>query len=133
MEPVVLFEEESLILWYHPDENIVHHQLRKFPDSGTFREMLTRGAECLEQYKSKKWLSDDTGNVVVRDSDIEWGNSVWVPRVLRAGFKFWAIVMPVSAVGQLSMQRIAAAHRKLGVNAQTFSDLSSAFSWLKAM
>jgi hypothetical protein len=33
----------------------------------------------------------------------EWADTVWLPRVLRAGFKFWAIVLPKAAIGKLNM------------------------------
>lgn len=31
--------------------------------------------------------------------DEEWSDVTWLPRVLRGGFKYWAIVLPSAAIG----------------------------------
>ena len=129
---ITLLDDEYVGLWYHPDSHIVHHKIRKFPSSESFRAMLTKGAEWLERYHASKWLSDDKNNVVVRDDDAHWGDTVWAPRVIAAGFKYWAIVLPLSAVGQLNMKRFAEEYRKRGVTVGTFDTVAAAERWLKA-
>jgi hypothetical protein len=91
-----------------------------------------KGAEWLERYHATKWLSDDKNNVVVRDDDAHWGDTVWAPSVIAAGFKYWAIVLPMSAVGQLNMQRFAEEYRQRGVTVGTFDTVEAADRWLKA-
>ena len=77
-------------------------------------------------------MADDTNNLVVRDHDGEWAESVWAPRVIRAGFKYWAIALPKAAIGKLNMKRFAEAHRKRGVEASVVTDPEAAFKWLKS-
>ncbi len=38
----------------------------------------------------------------------------WLPRVLGAGFKYWAIVLPAGAIGKLNMRRLASQHASHG-------------------
>ena len=133
MGPIVVMENEYVTVWYHPDSKVVHHRLTKNPDSAMFRAMLSRGAECLEEHHATKWLSDDTNLIVVRDHDSEWGETVWGPRVLRAGFKWWAIVAPASAIGQLTLGRIGTHYRAVGVTVSMFTNVDAGLEWLASV
>jgi hypothetical protein len=133
VEPITLMQNEHVTLWYHPEDRIVHHRFEKNADSASHRAMLLKGAECLEERHAGKWLSDDRNHVVVREEDAVWGQQVWTPRVIRAGFRFWAIVLPVAAIGKLNLKRLAEEHAKLGVTVKTFTDTDAAFAWLRSV
>ncbi|MFC1641460.1 hypothetical protein ACFL5O_02040 [Myxococcota bacterium] len=133
MDAITIMQNEYVTLWYHPADKIVHHRFEKSADSESHRAMLLRGAECLEKHHAQKWLSDDRNHVVVREDDAIWGEKVWTPRVLRAGFKFWAIVLPIRAIGQLNLKRLAQEHAELGVTVKTFTEVDSAFQWLQSV
>ena len=106
MAKITLMDDVDLALWYYDELHIVHHEIRKFPSSERFRAMLTAGAECMEKHGATKWLSDDRKNPVVRDDDAHWGDTVWAPRVIKAGFKYWAIVLPHRMIGNLPWKAI---------------------------
>ena len=112
---------------------MVHHTIKGKLSSEEFRDLLTKGAECLEKNKATKWLSDDRKNGPISPEDSTWGEVVWGTRVLKAGFKFWAIVVPVNAVGSLQMRRFANTYRDRHVTVEIFSDLQKALSWLESM
>ncbi|HWA78196.1 MAG TPA: hypothetical protein VG937_37930 [Polyangiaceae bacterium] len=128
----VILQNDAITLWYYPELKIVHHQMVQAPASEEFRELLDKGAELLERFGAIKWLSDDRGNTLLRPQDEEWADSVWLPRVLRAGFKFWAIVLPMAAIGKLNMQRLATQHTRRGIVSRIESMPYPAFEWLKA-
>ena len=65
---------------------------------------LTTGAEYLENHGAQKWLSDDRNSVVIGADDVQWGETVGAPRVIKAGFKYWATVTPSKAVAALQMK-----------------------------
>jgi hypothetical protein len=109
---------------------MVHHEMHKIPSSEAFRGLLLRGAELVEQHGATKWLSDDRQNTVVREPDAEWADTVWAPRVLKAGFMFWCIVLPTAAIGKLNMRRFAGEYRKRGLTANVVDDPAAAFAWL---
>ncbi len=131
-EREVILQNEHITLWYYPDLAIVHHQMVQAPSSQEFRELLDKGASTLERYRAVKWMSDDRGNTLLRPDDEAWAQKEWLPRVLRAGFKFWAIVLPAAAIGKLNMQRLANDHLRYGIQSRIESMPGPAFDWLKA-
>ncbi len=133
MDRITLIHNDHVSLWYHPGDKIVHHRYEKYADSESHRAMLLKGVECLERYHATKWLSDDRNHIVVREEDAKWGQQVWTPRAIRAGFKYWAIVLPMAAIGKLNLTRLAEEHAKLGVTVKSFADIDPAFSWLRSV
>ncbi len=131
-ERKLALQNDSVRLWFYPELKIVHHRMLKTPSSEEFRELLSEGATLVERFRASKWLSDDRGNAVLRDYDEEWSDRVWLPRVLRSGFKYWAIVLPNTAVGKLNMRRLAADHTRKGIVSRVEHTPEAAFAWLKA-
>jgi hypothetical protein len=127
---IELMNNEHVALWYHPDVKVIHHQIHGFVPSQVFRELLTRGAEALEEHQAQKWLSDDTKSSPIRPEDYHWGDTVWAPRVIAAGFKYWAIVLPDKAVAQIQMQRFCEEYRARGVTVELFERDDRALAWL---
>ena len=131
-ERQLILENEHVTLWYYPALKIVHHQMVQAPSSEEFRQLLTEGTDTLERFGAIKWLSDDRGNTLLKPQDEEWAQREWLPRVLRAGFKFWAIVLPNAAIGKLNMQRLATLHAQFGIVSRVETTPYPAFEWLKA-
>lgn len=127
-----ILQNDRITLWYYPELKIVHHRMAAAPSSEELKELLTRGAETLERFGAIKWLSDDRGNSMLRPHDEEWADTEWLPRVLRAGFKYWAIVLPQAAIGKLNMHRIASQHLRRGIVSRIETLPLAAFEWLKS-
>ncbi len=132
MPKTTVLDNTYATVWYHPEKKIVHHQIHKFLFGPAFREVLTTGAELIEKHGAKKYLSDDRGNSVVSKEDGEWGNTVWAPRVLKAGWKYWAIVMPEKVIGQMNMKQFAQWYGERGVTVQVFDNPDAALKWLES-
>ena len=130
MSKIELLSNEHVALWFHTDQKIVHHEIRGFAPSREFRNLLTRGAELIEQHHAQKWLSDDTRSSPIRTEDYHWGDTVWAPRVIAAGFKYWAIVLPNKAVAQIQMQRFCEEYRARGVTVELFEKADRGLAWL---
>jgi hypothetical protein len=131
---MTLLDNEYVTLWFHTESKIVHHQMHKFMPSAAFRETLEAGAACLEKYQACRWLSDDRGNTAaVRQADAEWADGVWAPRVIRAGFKYWAVVMPAQAIGQMQMRKFIADYKARGVEVEAFDAPEAARAWLESV
>ena len=132
MATQILLDNEYATGWFHDDKKIVHHAIKKPIRGAPFREMLNAGALAMEQRLSQKWLSDDRNNSALPEEDEKWSNEDWVPRVIRAGWKYWAVVIPTKAVGQLNIQRFVEAFASHGVTVQVFTDPDEAMTWLAA-
>lgn len=133
MPIITIIDDEKRSLYYHPGARIVHHKIKRGLVGSDFRDLLSKGADCLEEQHARKWLSDDRENTIVAPEDNEWGDREWAPRVIKAGFKYWAIVVPASAVGSLQMQRLADEYRDRGVTVQDFDNLEAALAWLESL
>ncbi len=127
-----ILDDEYATLWFHSDEKIVHHQIHKFLVPGAFEKLLSAGAELLERHGASKWLSDDRNNVVVSPEDLDWADTHWIPRVQKAGFKYWAIVVPGHAVAQLQMKALQAKRRRQNIDVAMFESVEDALAWLKS-
>jgi hypothetical protein len=125
-----MLETEQVVLWYYPQLKLVHHKMLQVPDSASFRELLNKGADVVEHFKVTRWLSDDRANTTLPEADKEWADREWLPRVIRAGFKYWAIVLPTSAIGKLNMRRIATHHAGQGVTSLMTDTFEEAFDWI---
>ena len=130
MSETELINNEHMSLWYDPVSKFVHHKVKKSLPKGAFEELLNMGAEYLEKFRLKKWLSDDTNVVAITKEDNDYGDKVWAPRVIKAGFQYWAVVMPKSAMGSLQLNRFIKEYRDRGVTVEIFDSVESAKTWL---
>lgn len=131
MVPITILDNEFVTLWYHPDTKIVHHQFHKFLHGQPFRDALNAGLEVLRKYGAQKWLSDDRHNMALPQKDLAWARTDWFPRVQAAGWKYWAVVQPENALGELNVQRAVKASAEQGVIVKFFSDPAEALIWLE--
>jgi len=127
----IILENEAAILRYHSRTKIVHHEFKRFIYGAQFREVLETGLTLFHEHGARKWLSDDTNNGPVRPDDAEWAQNDWGPRVVAAGWKYWAIVLPAKVIGQMNMRRWRDFYEAQGVGVEAFSDPDAALTWLE--
>ncbi|MFC1884522.1 hypothetical protein ACFL2O_07115 [Thermodesulfobacteriota bacterium] len=131
MSKTVIFDDEFITVWYYPEDKIIHHQFHKYTQGQTLRDAFSAGAEILEKNRAQKWLSDDRLSSVINEEDMKWTSTVWRPLVTKAGWKYWALVLPEKAVGKLNMNRIIKDYANTGVTVKTFSEPDEGLKWLK--
>lgn len=131
IEPkVTILDNEFATIWCYPTKGIIHHVLHRYFYGDTFRTILTAGADAFEQNRCTKWLSDDRNFGAVHPDDKAWGDVEWKPRVLKAGWKYWAMVLPAKVTGQMNIQKMVEEYRLLGVNGTIHSNPEDAMKWL---
>jgi hypothetical protein len=134
MSETIIVDNEYVTLWYHPEHKVIHHQFHKFTYGEPLREAFTEGAKLMEKYGAKKWLSDDRKNSALTKEDMEWADTVWRPRVIKAGYKYWAIVLPEKIVGQMNLKQIIKQkYANLGITVELFNGPDEAMQWLKSV
>ena len=133
MSRVTIMDNDYSSLWFHPESGIVHHYFKTAVSGEHFRQVLNRGIDLLEEHKAYKWLSDDRNNSALTPEDSQWAFSDWEQRVLKAGWRYWAIVLPHGVVGRMDMARNVAAIREAGVEATVFTDPAEALAWLESV
>lgn len=132
MSKKALLDTERASLWYHPQGKVIHHQFHSFISGQAFKDVMSKGVDAMKQYGATKWLSDDRGNSAISKDDTAWAQDVWTPAALAAGWKYWAIVMPEKAIGQMQMKRFAKDYAEQGVTVQAFSSPEEALKWLES-
>ena len=127
-----IMDNLRVTLEFLEDEKIIHHQIHAPVPDDELKEMLTRGCEVFEARGARKWLSDDRKNGPVSPEIERWGQEVWNRRMVAAGWKYWALVIPEEALKQANaMKAIIFNLSKLGVTLRLFSDSDTAMAWLK--
>lgn len=130
MAEQMVLDTEYGTVWVDAANKIVHHQFKQWIKGEAFRELLDTGYQQLVANGCTKWLSDDRANSVLPQEDEEWAKHDWFPRVIKAGWKHWAIVLPEKAVGQMNMERFRREYKELGINTNAFKDPEEARKWL---
>ncbi|MCP5501603.1 MAG: hypothetical protein H7A25_17000 [Leptospiraceae bacterium] len=130
MNRETIIDEESASLYFYPELKVIHHSFHKFLNDGTFRRVLTKGADLFIKHNCKKWLSDDRQSPIIKKEDLDWGVQHWTPRVTKAGWKYWAIILPDKEVGKIMMKPLIEEYSNNGITVKIFNDDVSALKWL---
>ena len=93
MSKNTIVDNDFATLWFHPEKKIVHHHFKQYIHGTEFRSVLTRGYELMVEHQASKWLSDDRNNGAL-PADDGMATTDWTPKVVAAGWKHWAIVLP---------------------------------------
>ena len=132
MSEMIIIDNAYVTLRYYPEKKIIHHTFHKFIHGQVLREAFTEGAKLMEKYGAQKWLSDDRKNSALTKDDQEWLDVHWRPRVIKAGYKYWALVLPEAIVGQMNLKRIISQqYADSGITVELFNDPDEAMQWLE--
>jgi hypothetical protein len=130
MEPLTILKNDYATLLYHPDTKIIHHTFHKHTTGEAFRELLSCGTDAFIQHGASKWLSDDRKNMDVTPEDSAWGDQVWFPRTLQAGWKYWALVVPEDIMARWNMVQFVEKFSAQGIRVMVFTNPEEAMDWL---
>lgn len=128
----IIHDNEFISVYYYPDKKIIHHEFHKRASGEPLQKAFTAGAELMERTRCQKWLSDDRKNSLYAEEDRNWSAKNFRPRIIGAGMKFWAILLPEKAIGQLNMKAVVADYAEKGVTIQIFDDDEEAMTWLES-
>jgi hypothetical protein len=119
-------------LVFDTNDKIVHHTFHRDLDSAHLRLVLNTGIELFETHGANKWLSDNRAIDPHSEEDTLWINQEWLPRVIKAGWKYWALVVPHDAKARMNMVEFVGSFYDQGVRVMVFTDLAPAMEWLRA-
>lgn len=131
MKKITVLEKDYATMVYYPEVKIVHNTFRGQPTSEQFRESLNAGVDALEKYGGSKWLSDDLENAAVfSPEDQDWADNDWYPRMVNAGWKTWAMVVPREIKARINLIDIIDKNLDRGIRIEVFSQTDEALQWL---
>jgi len=130
MAGVEVFKNDQMTVFYHQTEKIIHHVMNGQVYGQPFHDAILAATNTMIVNHAIKWLSDDRLNPMLKPTDQKWVNEEWQPKILAAGWKYWALILPAEAAGKLRMGVMAEQYKKLGVTVNIFSDPDEGFKWL---
>lgn len=126
----LIFESEQASLWLEAEHKLISHRFNKYIHGQALKEVLLAGCEAMEEFKCTKWLSDDRNNVVLSIDDRNWAFTYWEPRVIKAGWKHWALLPPNEVFGKINMKLVGKHYTELGINLKLFNEYDTAYKWI---
>lgn len=129
---MVLHESPNAKVEWLEAEKVILKKFTGFIHDQELRSAFNAGYEKLQQEHGTKWLSDNRGLPVYKHEDTEWINNDWFPRMLKAGWKYWALVEPESAIGAMTMKNFKF-YVERGIVLQTFKSVEEALQWLASV
>lgn len=130
MASIHLIDNKYARLSFDTDKQIVHHCFHSALDSENLRAVLNEGIDLIKKYGATKWLSDNRAIGPHSAEDSQWINDNWLPRVIAAGWKYWALVVPHDIKAQMNMNEFVNSFYEKGVRIMVFTDYDEAWQWL---
>ena len=130
MNTETVINNKYVTLYFHHDKQIVHHIYHPGIGGEYLKEALLRGVDLLQEHGAFKWLSNNSDIDPHTDEETEWINSVWLPKAIQAGWKYWALVVPESTAGRMNMNEFVTSFYNKGVRVMVFTNADKAMQWL---
>ncbi len=134
MKTNILLDNDAVTLVYYPEYGIVHHTIHRGIKDEELQEVLKTGLQVFLENGCHKWLSDDRGNSAgLSQPQFEWGEINWIQPMIRAGWKFWALVVPDEVSAREDMIPVVEMFYQRGIRVMVFTDIQRALDWLKSV
>ncbi len=104
-DEVVYFNAPGVatVRWDEPTETVLV-EWEGWADSAEFSALLDAEVRALQDHHGSRLLADCRRQRVLKPADQDRADRVWLPRVLAAGLKRFAIVLPVSALAAMNLR-----------------------------
>jgi hypothetical protein len=109
----------------------IKYSVYGFAQGAILREEIGHFIDLVEKKKVKKVLVDATQGKVVSREDQEWATTYLLNRLLEAGMRYQAIIMPASTIAQMSFKNMVNKIKDLEI--RYFGDEDEAAVWLKSV
>jgi hypothetical protein len=85
---------------------------------------------ALTQHRGTRALGDCRNMKVIKQSDQEWVNRDWMPRILAAGLRRMALVIPKSGLAMMNVQEIMSRVPGTKLDVGYFATIEEARDWI---
>jgi hypothetical protein len=130
MERETIIDDDDASLFLYPGIGTMCHVINRSIDGDRLRSLMSKAAEAFVANKCTKYLSDDRKIVSFNPEDLMRALENWEKRLMAAGWKHWALIMPGKVLGRIMAKKLAARYVDMHINVRTFDDEASALEWL---
>jgi hypothetical protein len=107
-----------------------HIEWQGWADPAEFAAANDAVIVALIQHRGTKALGDCRNMKVIKQSDQEWVNQDWMPRILAAGLRRMALVIPKSGLALMNVQEIMNRVPGTKLDVAYFATIEEARGWL---
>ena len=90
-----------------------------------------RALDAIRERHVVAYLSDTRQVRVVVHEDQVWANEVWMPMLVKAGVKRFALVTAASGLGKVTVEEVVELVQNRGLLMKAFGSVLSARTWLE--
>lgn len=128
---MIIVESKNGKIEWSEDQKAIIKSFSGFIKGDELRNIFSSGYETFKKNAGLTWISDNRKIHAYADSDLHWINEVWLPNMLEAGWKYWALIEPESNIGKNFMRHFQFYVDK-GIEVEVFTDKKSAESWAQS-
>jgi SpoIIAA-like len=118
------------VVTWNPTTEAVHIKWHGWADSTERKELLEAGLIALTERRGSRWLADCRDMKAVKQSDQDWIDRSWFPRILAAGLSRMAIVIPKSGLAKMNVEDILSRVPGNTLDTECFATVENAIDWL---
>jgi hypothetical protein len=103
----VIFNRPGVaVLRWDPTFRAVCIEWQGWADPAEFVAALEAGLGALIQHRGSRWLADCRDMKAIQQSDQEWLDRRWFPRMIAAGLRRMAVVIPKSGLAMTNLEDV---------------------------
>jgi len=130
---MMLYDSPTCSVEWLEEGKILLKTMKGFVFGDETRKLFNAGYEKVLKEGGSKWLSDNRNLKPWKQEDVAFINEDWLPRMLKAGWKYWAIIEPEDTMGNLSMKNFIDLYQEQGLELKFFHNLEDAKAWLESL
>jgi hypothetical protein len=120
------------VMRWEPAMRAVCIEWQGWADPSEFVAALEAGLGALVELRGSRWLADCREMKPIQQSDQEWLAATWIPRVLAAGLRRMAMVIPKSGLARTNLEDIFRKVASPKLETAYFAAIPEAEKWLSA-
>ena len=119
----------ALVLW-DPVSQAVYINWQAWADSTEFESLLEAGIRALKEHDGWRCLADCRNMKAARQSDQEWMDRSWFPRVHAAGLRRLAVVVPYGGLTRMHVYDMLGSVPDTKMDVEYYGTVEKATEWL---
>jgi hypothetical protein len=127
----VFFDRPGVaVLRWEPTLRAVCVEWQGWADPAEFAAAFEAGLGALIEHRGSRWLADCRDMKTIQQSDQEWLDQSWFPRVIAAGLHRMAVVIPKSGLAMTNLQDIIRKVPANKIDVAFFATVAESERWI---
>jgi SpoIIAA-like len=129
----VFFDRPGVaVLRWEPAIRAVRIEWQGWADPAEFAAALEAGLGSLIEHRGSRWLADCRDMKAIQQSDQDWLDRSWFPRMFTAGLRRMAVVIPKSGLAMTNLEDIFRKVPGNKLDVAFFATVAEAERWISA-